>query len=108
MGQEAVSTHIVQRSGTNAMYSPSFSRTVAYLEFARGQLCLLHKPVTLYSFRQKFCVAVLDESWPVSVLATREVGDHVLDFVRTELSIDHRPDHVVALHSDAASQNAGK
>lgn len=41
------------------VYSPSFSLTVAYLEFANGQLCLLHSPVTLYSFRQKFWVAVL-------------------------------------------------
>jgi hypothetical protein len=31
---------------------------VAYLLFARGQLLLLHRPVTLYSFRQKFCVCV--------------------------------------------------
>ncbi len=45
--------------GKDRGYSPSFSLTVAYLEFANGQLCLLQKPVTLYSFRQKFCVAVL-------------------------------------------------
>lgn len=29
-------------------------RTVAYRELARGQDCLLHRPVTLYSLRQKF------------------------------------------------------
>ena len=40
-------------------YIPSFSLTVAYLEFARGQDCRLQNPVTLYSFRQKFWVDVL-------------------------------------------------
>lgn len=35
-------------------------RTVAYREFAKGQLCRLHNPVTLYSLRQKF--------WPFVVL----------------------------------------
>ena len=37
---------------------PSSSRMVAYLLFARGQDDLLHSPVTLYSFLQKFCVLV--------------------------------------------------
>ncbi|KAJ2991444.1 hypothetical protein NUW54_g8190 [Trametes sanguinea] len=40
---------------------PSFSLTVAYREFAKGQLCLLQRPVTLYSFLQKFCVVVLHD-----------------------------------------------
>ena len=39
---------------------PSCSRTVAYREFASGHDCLLQNPVTLYSLRQKFCVAVLE------------------------------------------------
>ena len=43
-------------------YLPSFSRTVAYREFARGHDCRLQKPVTLYSFLQKFCVSVLQIS----------------------------------------------
>jgi hypothetical protein len=33
---------------------PSFSLTVAYREFAKGQDCRLQKPLTLYSLRQKF------------------------------------------------------
>ena len=41
--------------------SPSFSRTVAYLEFAKGHDWRLQKPVALYSFLQKFCVAVLSK-----------------------------------------------
>lgn len=39
---------------------------VAYLLFARGQLLRLHRPVTLYSLRQKFCTCVFDLKlqWP--------------------------------------------
>ena len=37
---------------------PFSSRMVAYLLFANGQDDLLHSPVTLYSFLQKFCVFV--------------------------------------------------
>ena len=33
---------------------PFSSRIVAYLELARGQELLLQRPVTLFSFRQKF------------------------------------------------------
>ncbi len=82
-------------------YSPSFSRTVAYREFAKGQLCLLHSPVALYSFRQKFCVVVL-------VASNGEVqheghiqqmrSEYALDFVRTKLLVYDRPYYVVALH----------
>ena len=45
---------------------PLSSRMVAYLLFARGQEDLLHSPVTLYSFLQKFCVFVftLYVQWP--------------------------------------------
>ena len=39
---------------------------MAYLLFANGQEDLLHRPVTLYSFLQKFCVFVLTlyVQWP--------------------------------------------
>ena len=47
-----------RREGSSKVL-PSFSLTVAYLLFARGQDCLLHRPVTLYSLRQKVWVAVL-------------------------------------------------
>lgn len=77
---------------------PSFSRTVAYLELANGHDCLLQKPVTLYSFRQKFCVSVLDTGKPSRKQNT--TPNSSLDFVRTKLSIYHRPYHVVALHPD--------
>ena len=45
---------------------PFSSRIVAYLLFANGQEDLLHRPVTLYSFLQKFCVFVLTlyVQWP--------------------------------------------
>ena len=37
--------------------TPSFSRTVAYRELARGHDCRLHRPVRLYSLRQNvWCV----------------------------------------------------
>lgn len=39
---------------TRAKDEPSFSLTVAYRELARGHDCLLQRPVTLYSFLQKF------------------------------------------------------
>jgi hypothetical protein len=42
--------------------TPSCSRTVAYRELARGHDCRLQNPVTLYSFRQKFCVTVLGKA----------------------------------------------
>ena len=48
-----------ETKNANERYIPSFSLTVAYLEFARGQDCRLQNPVTLYSFRQKFWVDVL-------------------------------------------------
>lgn len=37
---------------------PSFSRIVAYCEFASGHDVRLHRPVRLYLLRQKVCVAV--------------------------------------------------
>jgi hypothetical protein len=45
---------------------PHSSRIVAYLLFARGHDDLLQRPVTLYSFLQKFCVFVLTlyVQWP--------------------------------------------
>lgn len=46
--------------------SPSFSLTVAYLLFANGQDCLLHKPVTLCSFRQNVWVVVLKHKHELS------------------------------------------
>ena len=76
--------------------SPSFSRTVAYLEFAKGHDWRLQKPVALYSFLQKFCVAVL--------LKQAQLGQNfrihvlLLDFVRAELLVYYRPNHIVALH----------
>ena len=42
---------------------------VAYLELAKGQADLLHKPVTFISFLQKFCVCTLalkEQNWPLS------------------------------------------
>lgn len=39
--------------------SPSCSRIVAYLLFASGHELRLQRPVTLYSFLQKFCVCIL-------------------------------------------------
>ena len=41
---------------------PSFSLTVAYRLFANGQACLLHSPVTLFSFLQNFWVVVLQNN----------------------------------------------
>ena len=74
---------------------PSFSLTVAYREFARGHDCRLHSPVTLYSFRQKFCVVVLrNESF-----ATCWLAKNLLDFVWAELLIYHRPYDIVTLHA---------
>lgn len=52
--------------GRNGTYTPSFSLTVAYRELASGHDCLLQKPVTLYSLRQKFWVEVLtlyEQNW---------------------------------------------
>ena len=51
---------VSDEKGLNDGPLPSFSLTVAYLEFARGHDCLLQKPVTLYSFLQKFWVDVLE------------------------------------------------
>lgn len=39
-----------------------FERTVAYRELARGHDCLLQRPVTLYSLRQKFFSFVVLEN----------------------------------------------
>jgi hypothetical protein len=54
-GQSAhAPTH--QQRGADA---PSCSRTVAYRLLASGQDWRVQSPLTLYSFRQKFCVVVL-------------------------------------------------
>ncbi len=55
----------------------------------------MQNPVTLYSFRQKFCVAVLTKNEHFEKLAD---GGNVLDFVGAELIVYDRPYHVVALH----------
>lgn len=77
--------------------SPSFSRTVAYREFARGHDCRLQNPVTLYSFRQKFCVVVLFTSQLLKTSVVVSSFDS-LDFIRAKRLVDDGPDHVVALH----------
>lgn len=88
------------------VHAPSCSRTVAYLEFASGQLCRVQKPVTLYSFLQKFWVVVL---WEAFSDGLGVVGKgNVLDFVGTELCVDHRPYNVVALHGAAGVKGARK
>lgn len=83
---------------------PSFSLTVAYLEFANGHDCRLHRPVTLYSFRQKFCVAVLETD--EGVLCGEKIGD-VLDFIRAKLLVYDRPYYVVTLHPDLGGDESG-
>jgi hypothetical protein len=56
------SCHIVRtRLTVGRPCKPSCSLTVAYREFAKGHDWRLHRPVTLYSFRQKFCVEVLGQ-----------------------------------------------
>jgi hypothetical protein len=78
-------------SGAGGGEQPSFSRTVAYLELARGQDCLLQKPETLYSFRQKFWVVVLTEGqWEERIFR-----DAVLDFVGAKLVVYYRPYYIV-------------
>ena len=47
------------RTQTLSSLLPSCSLTVAYLLLASGHACLLHSPVTLYSFRQKVLSRVL-------------------------------------------------
>lgn len=87
------------------IYTPSCSRTVAYRELARGHDCRLQKPVRLYSFRQKFCVTVLEG--PLSELHVDEdTRNNILDLVRAELVTDGGPYHVVALHGKAVQVDA--
>lgn len=86
---------------TNRKTWPSFSRTVAYLEFARGHDWREQSPVRLYSFLQKFCVVVLGEEMSL-VNGLQRTGPliYVLDFVGAELLVDHGPDYIVALHGE--------
>lgn len=86
---------------TKRLYWPSFSRTVAYREFAKGHDWRLQRPVTLYSLRQKFWVVVLRKWIRIGVYCL-ETETNALDFIGAELVIYYRPDHVVALHIEQA------
>ena len=64
--------------------------------------------MTLYSFRQKFCVVVLrgnrNFSW-----RSRAFGlCGALDFVGTELSVNYTPYYVVNLHFQATRENSAE
>lgn len=96
-----IDTDDTRKAGPTADCVPSCSRTVAYREFASGHDCLLQNPVTLYSLRQKFCVAVLEGAVDGQGFGTWVVVDQEangLYFVRAELGVNHGPYHVVALH----------
>jgi len=82
--------------------APSFSRTVAYRELARGHDCRLHSPVTLYSFLQKFCVVVLQKTQTWMSFSTSR--SHSLDFVWAEMVIYHWPDNIITLHNSTSNK----
>lgn len=68
-------------------------RTVAYRELARGHDCLLQRPVTLYSLRQKFFSFVVLEN--VSFDLSRDSRFAILEFERAKLLVDNLPDNFV-------------
>ena len=56
-------------------HRPSSSLMVAYCELARGHAVRLHRPVRLYSLRQKVCVVVFtlkeQKRWLITCGAAR-------------------------------------
>lgn len=70
-----------------------FERTVAYRELARGHDCLLQRPVTLYSLRQKFFSFVVLEN--ISFDLSRDSRFAILEFERAKLLVDNLPDDFV-------------
>ena len=69
------------------------SSTVAYLAFANGQEWRVHRPVRLYSFRQKVCVTVL-----LRKIMSQLVEDLLL-LKRTVACADNLPNNVVLDHT---------
>lgn len=65
----------------------------------------MQKPVTLYSFLQKFWVVVL---YVVEYIVFDIARNHILDFVGAELRVDDAPYNVVALHPYSLGQSQGR